>query len=145
MTATNYPVLFLFPINNINSSDLKTALSRQGIKVRYNSGQIPQSLVNTVAPMGGMILPMGAQDAIFDPLDIGDYSNFDMSMYWSSRDKKDIELHGASDHLIAAGYVTVKEIIALEKVLKGIGNIYVWQWHQWIIISNIEAMNWAYD
>ena len=144
MSATKYNVLLLLPVSKMDSDSLKQKIKASGLNASYNIGQIPKSLTRTFAPLGGMIFPISMQDAIFDPLDQGDYSEFDISQYWSARDRKDIERNGPSEHLIAACYATTSNLEHLSQEVGSIEGCYVWHWHQWVLISKLNQMNWGY-
>lgn len=140
---TKYPVLLLMPTTKIGIDGIKTAIKSSGLDARYNVGPIPQSLPNTFAPVGGMIFPISMQDSVFDPLDNCDYSDFDISKYWSHKDRKDIERNGPSEHAIAALYASKSDLETLDHALN-LQDVYVWHWHQWVLISRLNRMNWAY-
>lgn len=138
-----HSVLLLLPTEDVSVVSLKNWVADSGIKARYNTGPIFKALANTFAPAGKMILPVTAQDEIFDPLDSGDYSDFDISHYWSTRDRKDIEKNGDSQHLIAACYASVSELDSLEREVVEIGRCYVWHRHQWVLMSKLDQINWG--
>lgn len=137
-----YSVLLLLPTDKVSFDHLKVMIAECGIKARYNTGPIYKALADTYAPVGRLIFPIAAQDEIFDPLDCGDYSDFDISRYYSAGEIKDIERNGSSNHSIAACYASVAELEALAEKVKDIGRCYVWHWHQWVLLSNLDQMNW---
>lgn len=137
-----YNVLFLISLAEHSIADIKNLLKESGISASYNTGAIPKSLARTFAPCGGMVFPISMQDNIWDPLELGDYSDFDISAYWNKRDRKEIEKEGASEHLIAACWVTLADITRLDRYYKG-EEIYVWHWNQWVAISKIHTMKWG--
>jgi hypothetical protein len=141
--TTKYPVLLLIPAKDMNEDAIKQVIQDSGLHARYNVGPIPQSLPKTFAPLGRMVFPISMQDSVFDPLDECNYSDFDISKYWNRNDRKDIEVNGPSEHLMAALYASMSDLESLDSALNG-EEVYVWHWHQWVLISRLNRMHWAY-
>ncbi|KZX78734.1 hypothetical protein A3715_19865 [Oleiphilus sp. HI0009] len=138
-----YNIIILIPFKELNVEEAKNIIENSGLRARYNIGPIPKSLTETFAPIGGMIYPVSMQDEIWGGLESGDYSDFDISKWQSYKDKKEIEKNGTSNHMIAASWASIQEIKTLDSML-ATKDVFIWHWHQWIEISKIDNMKWAY-
>jgi hypothetical protein len=95
-------------------------------------------LAESYAPIGaGTIFPISALDTIFDPIDVGDYSDFDISRYWSHRENMDIKRRGNAQYAIAACYASTTDLKSLCRYLSDCGKVYFWVEHYWHSLNEV--------
>jgi len=96
-------------------------------------------LPDTCATFPRTILPISAVDDFFDPLDYGDYSDFNFAKYSPKRELKQLM---CPPFALAACYSTIEQLEKLSEIAdsKGYQQPRVWHWHQWVMANNVRTL-----